>query len=181
MVCSRCITVLQSSLQELSLAVLDIGLGRVTVSGLSHLKSPAVLEDTIKALDFEIVPNKENRLVAEIKNIIQEVFKNQTYRDSKIKFSQLLSEKLNLSYDILSAAFSKAEGITLNSYIIQKRIEKIKEYLLHTDISLTEIAFLMDYSSVFHLSHQFKVVTSLTPSQFKQMNFARHMQSLALN
>lgn len=181
MVCNRCITVLKSSLEELSLAVLDIGLGKVTVSGLSHLKSPALLEDTIKALDFEIIPGKESKLVADIKNIIHEVFKNQTYRDSKVKFSQLLSEKLNLSYDNLSSIFSKAEGLTLSSYIIHKRIEKIKEYLLHTDISLTEIAFLMDYSSVFHLSHQFKVVTSLTPSQFKQINFAQHMQSLALN
>jgi AraC-like DNA-binding protein len=169
MVCNRCITVLKSALEELHLKVEDISLGKVTVSGLSNLKSTDQLEDPLATLGFELIGDRDQKLVEQIKTIIDKGFKIQLETGDKMKFSTLLSEQLNMSYDSLSAAFSKMTGNTLESYIIGKRIDKIKEFLVYTDLSLTEIAYLTAYSSIFHLSRQFKEQTSFNPSHYRKI------------
>lgn len=169
MVCRRCITVLKQSLEKLSLTVEEIYLGKVTVSGLQNLSSFSELEDTLKELNFEIFQSGEQKLLDQVKKIIEDFYSPESPIDKKAKFSTLLSEKLNVNYDTLSALFSRTEGITLETYIIQRRIDKIKEYLVYTDLTLAQIAELTGYSSMFHLSRQFKRVTSSTPTFFKQV------------
>ncbi len=169
MVCTRCITVLKQSLEKISLTVEEIYLGKITVSGLQNLSGISELNDVLRGLNFEIFQSGEQKLLDQVKKIIDDYYSQETSLDKKVRFSTLLSEKLNVNYDTLSALFSKAEGITLETYIIQKRIDKIKEYLVYTDMTLSQIAELTGYSSMFHLSRQFKRVTSSTPTFFKQV------------
>jgi len=169
MVCKRCITVLQQSLEKLSLSVEEIYLGKVTVSGLRSLSNMSELDAVLKPLNFEIFKSGDQKLIDQVKKIIDDFYSLETTVDKKVRFSTLLSEKLHVNYDALSALFSKCEGMTLEAYIINKRIDKIKEFLVYTDLTLAQIADLTGYSSMFHLSRQFKRVTSTTPSYFKQV------------
>ena len=168
MVCKRCITVLRSSLEALPVSVENISLGKVTVSGFESSSALQGIEEAIRSLDFELVESKERKLITEIKKIISETINRQVPGDARMKISSLLAEKLNMSYDSLSSVFSKEEGITIATYIIYQRVAKIKEYLASTDLSLTEIAFLMGYSSVFHLSRQFKELTGINASDYRR-------------
>ena len=114
----------------------------------------------------ELRENRKSRLIEKIRNIILEtVF----YSDEqlKINFSDYLSEKLNFQYTYLANLFSKAEGITIENYIIALKIERVKGLLIYDELNLTEIAFKLHYSSLAHLSNQFKKVTGLTPSSFR--------------
>lgn len=168
MVCNRCITVLKMSLEELGLIVQDISLGKIDIIGMERLENDGQLNSVLEKLDFEIIIDRNQKIVNEIKTIVDNIFDGHTYNETKMRFSSLLSGKLNINYGSLSSIFSKSEGITLENYIIDKRIDKIKEFLLHTNYPLTQIAFLMGYSSVFYLSSQFKEVTSQNPSSFRK-------------
>lgn len=170
MVCNRCISVLKSSLEQLSLSVEEINLGKVTVSGLSLLKNYSELQNALASLDFEIIEAPEHKLVADIKIYVGEVLNSTRMMDGRVRFSKVLSEKFHTHYDTLSAMFSRLEGITLESYIIRERVNMIRKYLMTTDHSLTEIAFMTGYSSVFHLSKQFKAIAGMTPSDFRQLH-----------
>ncbi|HEY1025416.1 MAG TPA: helix-turn-helix transcriptional regulator [Sphingobacteriaceae bacterium] len=170
MVCNRCITVLKSSLEQLSLSVEEISLGKVTVSGLNLLASYSDLNATLALLDFEIIEDPEQKLVADIKTYIGEVLNSTRLIEGRVRFSKVLSEKFHTHYDTLSAVFSRVEGVTLESYVIRERVNTIRKYLMNTDHSLTEIAFLTGYSSVFHLSKQFKAIAAVTPSEFRQLH-----------
>lgn len=169
MVCNRCITVLKASLEELGLVVQDISLGKVDVIGMGNLKSEDQLNSVLDKLDFKIVIDRNQKIVNEIKIVIDSIFDTLIYSETKVKFSRLLPSKLNLNYDTLSSIFSRTEGLTLENYIIEKRIDKIKEFLVYTDYPLTQISFLMGYSSVFHLSSQFKEITSQNPSSYRKI------------
>ena len=166
MVCNRCITVLKSSLEELSLSVLDISLGKVTVSGLKKLDSPSLLSNVITSLNFQIIESAENRRIADMKTAIGEWLDQRTH--DKVKISVFLAERFNQNYSSLSMLFSKVEGASLESYIIQERVLRVKRYLKQTNLSLTEISYLTGYSSVFHLSSQFKATTAMSPTEFRK-------------
>ncbi|HEY0895184.1 MAG TPA: AraC family transcriptional regulator [Sphingobacteriaceae bacterium] len=166
MVCNRCITVLKSSLEGLSLSVLDISLGRVTVAGLTKLDSPARLSSLITSLNFQIIESADKRRIADMKCAIGEWLDKRA--DDKVKISAFLAERFNQNYSSLSMLFSKLEGASLESYIIQERVSRVKSYLKKTNLSLTEIAYLTGYSSVFHLSSQFKATTTMTPTEYRK-------------
>lgn len=166
MVCNRCITVLKSSLEELSLSVLDISLGKVTVAGLTKLDSPARLNNVITSLNFQIIESADKRRIADMKTAIAEWLDKRT--DDKVKISVFLAERFNQNYSSLSMLFSKLEGASLESYIIQERVLRVKKFLKKTSLSLTEIAYLTGYSSVFHLSSQFKATTSMSPTEYRK-------------
>jgi len=166
MVCNRCISVLKSSLEELSLSVLDISLGKVTIAGIKKLDSPARLSNLINSLNFQIIESSDKRKVNDIKKAVEEWLDSRTH--VKVKISVFLAEKFNQNYSSLSMLFSKVEGLNLESYIIQERVLRVKKYLKLTNLSLTEIAFLTGYSSVFHLSSQFKSTTTVTPTEFRK-------------
>ncbi|HEY0898747.1 MAG TPA: AraC family transcriptional regulator [Sphingobacteriaceae bacterium] len=181
MVCNRCITVLRTALEKQQFKVLQISLGQVTLGGLGAGKSLEKLEEILAPLHFELIQDRDTRIIQQIKSLVEEALARQQYAESRVKFSQLLSEALSINYDALSAIFSRTEGITLESYIIGRRIDKIKEFLVYTDHSLTEIAYLTGYSSVFHLSRQFKAQTSLTPSHFRQLKKEKDAMKPELN
>lgn len=169
MVCNRCITLLRSSLESLPVSVEELTLGTLTVSGLQSPGTYSQLQHTLAALDFEIVEDRERKLVREIREVIREYLSEPAHQGSRVKLPDLLSRRLNMSYETLRDVFSAAEGMTIAAYVIRQRIGNVKEYMLYSRLPLTEIAYLTGYSSVFHLSAQFREITGMTPARFRQL------------
>lgn len=168
MVCNRCIMVIENELSKLNIAIESIKLGEVTLEQEMNAQDREALEAALIPLGFEVIDNKKSRLIEQIKNAIVELVHYQN-NESKSNLSDLLSEKLNHDYNYLSNLFSEIEGTTIEKYFIAQKIEKIKELLVYDELSLSEIAIRLNYSSVAYLSNQFKKVTGLTPSYFKQI------------
>ena len=168
MVCNRCILVVQNEMEKLNIPIKSIRLGEVTLENDLTIDERNDLELTLVPFGFQVIDDKKSRLIEQIKNVIIDVVH---YQDNDIKnnLSNILSEKLNHDYNYLSNLFSDVEGITIEKYFIAQKIEKVKELLVYDEMSLSEIANLLNYSSVAYLSNQFKKVTGLTPSHFKQI------------
>lgn len=133
-----------------------------------HLFKRNQLTDILNSLGFEIIDDKKNRIIEQIKNVIIDLVHHQD-NDIKTNLSDILSNKLHHDYNYLSNLFSDVEGTTIEKYIIAQKIEKVKELLMYDELSLSEIAFRLNYSSVAYLSNQFKKVTGFSPSHFKQI------------
>ncbi|WP_417363257.1 helix-turn-helix domain-containing protein [Galbibacter sp.] len=168
MVCNRCIMVVQNELEKLNLDVNSVSLGRVDLNSLLLETDKNKLKQALLPLGFEVIDDKRSRIIESIKNIIIDVVHHQN-SEIKINLSELLSSKLRLDYGYLSTLFSEVEGTTIEKYVIAQKIERVKELLVYDELSLSEIAFQLNYSSVAYLSNQFKKVTGLTPSHFKQI------------
>lgn len=126
------------------------------------------LADNLTALGFELLDNSKHQLIEKIKNtIINQV--HYIEEESLHNYSEILSKTLHKDYSYLSSLFSEVEGITIEKFIINEKIEKVNELIIYDELSLSEIVFKLDYSSVAHLGNQFKKVTGLTPSHFKQV------------
>lgn len=168
MVCNRCILVVQNEMEKLNIPIKNIRLGEVTLENDLTIDERNDLELALVPFGFQVIDDKKSRLIEQIKNVIIDVVH---YQDNDIKnnLSNILSEKLNHDYNYLSNLFSDVEGITIEKYFIAQKIEKVKELLVYDEMSLSEIANLLNYSSVAYLSNQFKKVTGLTPSHFKQI------------
>ena len=168
MVCNRCIAAVKLELDKLKFAAGSITLGEVSLSKEPTEKQLTQLKNNLSGLGFEVLDNNSKRLIEKIKNIIvEQVY--YTEIDEKHNFSVILSKKLNKDYSYLSGLFSEIEGTTIEKYIINQKIEKVKELIIYDEFNLSEIAFQLGYSSVAHLSAQFKKVTGLTPTHFKAM------------
>lgn len=168
MVCNRCIMVVQNELDKLGLAVKNIKLGEITLAKELTFNEKEVLEEALDPLGFQIIDDKKCRIIEKIKNIIIELVHHQD-NDAKTNLSDVLSSQLHHDYNYLSTLFSDIEGTTIEKYFIAQKIEKVKELLVYDELSLSEIAFRLNYSSVAYLSNQFKKVTGLSPSHFKQI------------
>ncbi|MFV0606681.1 MAG: helix-turn-helix domain-containing protein [Niabella sp.] len=168
MVCNRCIMVVQNELDKLGLTVRNIKLGEVVLDKELTPEEKNDLENTLIPLGFEIIDDKKSRIIEQIKNIIIDIVHHQ---DSKLttNLSEVLSSRLHHDYNYLSNLFSEVEGTTIEKYFIAQKIEKVKELLVYDELTLSEIAFRLNYSSAAYLSNQFKKVTGLTPSYFKQI------------
>lgn len=160
--------VVQNELDKLGLNVKDIKLGEVTLEKEPTSEEKVDLEKNLNPLGFEVIDNKKSRIIEKIKNVIIDQVHYQD-NDIKTNLSDLLSEKLNHDYNYLSNLFSEVEGTTIEKYFIAQKIEKVKEFLVYDELSLSEIAYRLNYSSVAYLSNQFKKVTGLTPSHFKKI------------
>lgn len=169
MVCDRCKKVLTKAFHNMGLEVKKISLGSVTLAGTAKLPSIEPIRQTLKENGFELLNDRNTVVVSETKRVIDEVFNQNQEYDARLKFSKLLSEKLHMDYNTISTLFSSTEGVTLEKYIINKRLEKVKELLVYTDFTLTEIAYLTGFSSIQHLSNQFKELTGLSPSHFREV------------
>lgn len=168
MVCNRCIMVVRNELEKLGLSIKDIQLGEVTLENdLSDTQKESV-DAVLEPLGFERIDDRKSRIIEKIKNIIIDLVH---YKDGEIKtnLSDILSNRLHHDYNYLSNLFSEVEGTTIEKYFIAQRIERVKELLVYDELSLSEIAFRLNYSSVAYLSNQFKKVTGLTPSHFRQV------------
>lgn len=168
MVCNRCIMVVQHELHKLGLAINNIKLGEVTLADELTPEEKNKLEKALVPLGFQIIDDKKSRVIERIKNVIIDLVHHQD-SDTKMNLSDVLSSKLHHDYNYLSSLFSEVEGTTIEKYFIAQKIERVKELLVYDELSLSEIAFRLNYSSVAYLSNQFKKVTGLTPSHFKQI------------
>ncbi|MFC4688372.1 helix-turn-helix domain-containing protein [Epilithonimonas pallida] len=168
MVCDRCIMVVQNELEKLGLDAKNIKLGEVILSKEITSLEKENLSKTLEPLGFEVIDDKKGRIIEKIKNIIIDLVHHQD-SDVKINLSDVLSDKLHHDYNYLSNLFSEVEGTTIEKYFIAQKVEKVKELLVYDELTLSEIANRLNYSSVAYLSNQFKKVTGLTPSHFKQI------------
>ena len=168
MVCNRCILVVQNELDKLGIEATNIKLGEITLKKDLTTKEREELENVLDPLGFQVIDDKKSRMIEKIKNVIIDLVHHQD-NDAKTNLSDVLSDALHRDYNYLSNLFSDIEGTTIEKYFIAQKVEKIKELLVYDELSLSEIADRMNYSSVAYLSNQFKKVTGLTPSHFKQI------------
>jgi AraC-like DNA-binding protein len=173
MVCNRCIQVIQSELQQLGVTATKIKLGEVTVIQSGNLPDQQIIEQRLNVLGFELVEDKKIRIVREVKLIIEEVYSGTFDFPRGFKLSDLLVSRIQKDYNTISAFFSLIEQKTIEQYFIEYRIEKVKELLVYSSVSLSDIAFQLNFSSAAHLSKQFKQYTGLTTSHFKGIRQAK--------
>lgn len=170
MVCKCCVRVIKEELEKHNIIVNRIKLGEADINYNENNISESDIEKIIENNGFEIVITKEKILVEQIKTAVIELVHLANNMNSIIRNSDYLVEKLGYSYQHLSNLFSKYEPITLEKFIILHKIEKVKELIEYGDLTLSEIAFTMGYSSVQYLSTQFKNITSISVSDYKKNN-----------
>ncbi|MBA3704851.1 MAG: helix-turn-helix transcriptional regulator [Bacteroidetes bacterium] len=168
MVSTRCKMVVESELEKLGLQYSMVDLGGAEIDDEVSPEGLNQLNNALKKWGLELINDNKNVLIEKIKNLIVEMVH---YNDElpKTNFSDYLNEKLNRNYTYLANLFSAAQGTTIENFIINHKIERAKELMVYDGLSLTEISYKLNYSSVAHLSSQFKKVTGLTPSNFKQV------------
>lgn len=169
MVCDRCIMVVKQELENQGLHPQKVVLGEALLTD-DNLTSQQLhtLDQALLAKGFERIDDRKGRLVEAIKNTVIHKVHHQERIDRKFNWSTVLAEALHYDYSYLSSLFSAMEGTTLEQYIIRQKIERVKELLFYDELTLSEIAHRLGYSSVAHLSGQFKKVTGLTPSELKR-------------
>lgn len=177
MVSLRCKLVVKSALDQLGLQYGVVELGEVQINESITGAQRSQLQAILAKSGLELMDDKRAMLIERIKNIVVEMVH---YSDEgpRVNFSDYLSEKMEYDYTYLSDLFSHAKGITIEQYIIAHKIERVKELLLYDELNVTEISYKLNYSSVAHLSHQFKKVTGLTPTYFKRLKM--HKSRIAL-
>ena len=169
MVCNRCIKVVREELTDLGFTIKSIELGEVKlneqVSEMDAYKIRQVLADN----DFELIDDKKSWIINKIKTLIIEYIHHDREKPDYLNLSDFLARETGYDYSYLSNLFSSVEGQTIEHFLILQKIEKVKELLVYDEMTLNEISYQLGYSSVQHLSLQFKKVTGLTPSHFKKI------------
>lgn len=175
MVCCRCKMVVKSELEKLGLHFFSIELGEVELQEDISEVQKQILSKKLQSAGFELIDDKKRRLIERIKNLIVDLVH---YQQSHLKtnLSDYLSEQLSKEYSSLSNLFSEVEHRTIEHYFIAQKIEKAKELLMYNELTLSEIANLLNYSSVGYLSNQFKKTTGFTPTYFKQLKVKKRKQ-----
>jgi len=172
MVCIRCKMVVKTELAKLGLHFTLVELGEVEILENISTEQHDQFKVALLKSGLELMDDKKSVLIQRIKNVIIELA-HYSEEPLQIKFSEYLSQKLNHDYTYLANLFSEVQGTTIEQFYISHKIERVKELLVYDELNLTEIAYLMHYSSVSHLSNQFKKVTGLTPSHFKALKDKR--------
>lgn len=172
MVSLRCKMVVHEELNNLGIKHAVVDLGIVEVLNDITKQQREILKENLLKSGLELLDNKKSILIEKIKNVITEMIH---YSDEvpKENFSDYISEKLGYDYTYLANTFSEVKGVTIQHFIIVNKIEKVKELLLYDELNLTEISYKLNYSSVAHLSNQFKKITGLSPSFYKQLKQKR--------
>jgi YesN/AraC family two-component response regulator len=168
MVCSRCKMAVQAELDKAGIKTSSLELGEVELKHEPTERQFLNLTKGLIALGFELIDNKKSRIIEKIKNTVVELV-HYSAEHPKINLSSYLSDKLHYDYTYLSNLFSEVEGTTIEKYYISQRIEKVKELLMYDELSLSEIAYKLGYTTVAYLSAQFKKVTGLTPTFYKSV------------
>lgn len=169
MVCNRCIAVVRHEFENLGLKTISVTLGEVDLVRALSPEQLELINSKLVTHGFEMMDDKKSMLIEKIKNVIISQIHYESMNDLKLNFSEIITGKLNRDYTYLTNLFSETEGITIERYIILQKIEKVKEMLVYDEMSLTEIADEMGYSSVAHLSTQFKKMTGFTTGYFKSI------------
>ena len=169
MVCNRCIMVVKQELDKLEIPYSKIDLGDVEMETPPSPEKLQQLGRQLHSLGFELLDDKKNTLVEKIKTTIIRFIHSNEDEMLNTKLSVMLQEALQVDYHYLSTVFSSTEGLTIEKYVILQRIERVKELLQYDEMNLSEIADSLGYSSVQHLSQQFRKITGLTPSSYRQL------------
>lgn len=172
MVCNRCINAVSSLLNEIKISYNSVQLGEITTTNELAQDEINTLKRKLSELGFELLDDAKKKIIEKIKTtIIQQVHYGDG--DERYNLSKVLASTLHKDYSYLSNLFSEVEGTTIEKYFINQKIEKAKELLVYDELTLNEIAFQLGYSSVAHLSAQFKKITGLTPTHFKNLGGLR--------
>jgi AraC family transcriptional regulator len=174
MVCDRCILFIEQELGKLQLQAEQISLGEVILPKRLTPKQQALFSKGIQALGFELIEDSRKKIIEKIKTLLIEQIQ-QGKINEHFSIGKFLSHHFQKDYNSMARLFSDVESITIEHYFILQKIEKVKEWLAYDELTLSEIAWKLGYSSVSHLSAQFKKVTGLTPSHFKKMGSKRRI------
>jgi AraC-like DNA-binding protein len=170
MVCHRCVLAVEDILNKMEIPFQKVIFGEIHLTNELNETWKNNLSETLNKIGFELIDNHMSALIEKVKQYVIKKARFEVDRnEKKLNLSNYLSEKLNYEYTHLSSVFSSVEGRTIENFYIEQRIEKAKELLIYGAMTLSEIAFELDYSSTAHLSSQFKKVTGLTPSHFKKI------------
>ena len=167
MVCDRCILVVRQQLEQLHFKIENIGLGTAEIQPEPTEKQIHDIASNLKLLGFELIDKQKDQLVERIKNVVIELVHHTDLSQNHLNMMEQIANRLNKDYAYLSRLFSDTEDITIEKFIIQQKIEKVKELLEYGEMNLNEISYQMGYSSSAHLSSQFKAVTGVSPSGYK--------------
>lgn len=169
MVCDRCVMAVEKTLRDLHLDPVTVELGVAKVNGEVGDGTRADLRQRLEALGFELLENRQQQTIDRIRRAVIRLVRRQAGQQAQ-NMSDYLARELGSDYSALSKLFSEVTGTTIERYYINQRIERVKELLTYDELSLTQIALQMNYSSVAYLSGQFKQVTGMTPSRFKSLH-----------
>ncbi|MGF7218765.1 AraC-like DNA-binding protein [Spirosoma lacussanchae] len=167
MVCTRCIQVVRQDLERLGFTVSEVRLGHVRLQGRLSPVQIELIRKTLEKEGFSLLTDAKVTLVHRMKALIEQTLDQHDSGEPRGRLSELIANEFHANYDALSALFSSSEGQTLERYVIERRLDKVKELLVYTDLPLTDIAYQTGFSSVSHLSNQFKRLTGLSPSYFR--------------
>ena len=173
MVSLRCKMLVKEELKKLGLHYVIVDLGMVEILEDISAEKFQDLKNNLALSGLELLDDKKSVLIEKIKNVIVEMV-HYTDEIPKVNYSDYIAEKLHHDYTYLSNIFSEVKGTTIQQYIIVHKIERVKELLLYGELNLTEISYMLNYSSVAHLSNQFKKITGLSPTFFKKLKQKRH-------
>lgn len=168
MVSTRCKMAVKEELKRLGLHFIVVDLGEVEIMETLTASQTAELKSALLVSGLELMDDKRAVLIEKIQNVITQMV-HHSDELPKVNYSDFISEKLNYDYTYLSNLFSEVKGITIQQFIILHKIERVKELLCYEELSLTEISYKLHYSSVAHLSNQFKKITGLSPTLYKQL------------
>lgn len=167
MVCPRCVMVVKDTLEKLGMTVHEVELGRAIVEVPSDI-SRETINSKLKKFGFELLEGKSQQLVEQVKNLLINYVQELEDAEDIPKVSKYLTERMNQSYPTLSSEFSQTEEITIEKYLIHLKIERVKELLSYGELTLSEIAWKLNYSSVAYLSNQFKQITGMSVTDYKK-------------
>ncbi|MEH0153548.1 AraC family transcriptional regulator [Limibacter armeniacum] len=174
MVCPRCIMAVEQVLNQLKIPFTHIELGAITLAHAPTDTDRKRLGEALEPLGFALLESTKSVLISRIKTLIIDYVHHDDTDPMKVNLSTYLADNLHHDYSYLSRLFSSVEGITIEKYITSQKIERVKELLFYDELTLSEIAFKLHYSSVAHLSSQFKKETGMTPTAFRQMKKPDH-------
>jgi len=173
MVCNRCIRVVREELEKIGYLVEDVKLGEAKIIPNNKEIDLAEINKVLEENGFELLGDKQAKLIEEVKIVLIGLIHYHPEMLEKVSIPKYLADKFHTSYQHISSLFSSKEGITIEKYFINQKIEKAKELLVYNELTLSEISYKLGYSSVQHLSNQFKKITGFTPSDFKKLKNKR--------
>jgi AraC-like DNA-binding protein len=175
MVCSRCKMVVKSVFENMGINPISVELGEVELKNDIQENQKQELLKSLRSIGFDLIDDKKSKIIDKIKILIIDLVQNKN-NDLKSNLSDYISQELHQDYNTLSNLFSEVENTTIEKYFITQKIEKVKELIIYDELSLSEIAYSLNYSSVSHLSNQFKKITSFSPSYFKNLKSIKRKQ-----
>ena len=175
MVCSRCKMVVKSVFESMGITPISVELGEVELKNDIQVSQKNELLTSLRAIGFDLIDDRKSKTIDKIKTLIIDLVQNKN-NDLKTNLSEFLFNQLHQDYNTLSNLFSEVENTTIEKYFINQKIEKVKELIIYDELSLSEIAYSLNYSSVSHLSNQFKKVTGFSPTYFKNIKSVKRKQ-----